>query len=65
MVTVCDRAHEELPCIGSLSLHWSVPDPAEANTMRAFEATYAAIEQRVSALAPLTRERAGRTRAHR
>jgi protein-tyrosine-phosphatase/DNA-binding transcriptional ArsR family regulator len=37
VVTVCDRAHEEVG--GDTSwLHWSIPDPAAAGTAAAFEA---------------------------
>lgn len=49
LITVCDRAHEEL---GGLDhLHWSVPDPAPAGTPEAFERAFAELEQRVATLA--------------
>lgn len=49
VVTVCDRAHEELT--GSDRwLHWSLPDPAEAGTAAAFDATADALEERIGAL---------------
>ncbi len=49
VVTVCDRAHEELP--GSDQwLHWSIPDPAEIGTAAAFHATVDALDERITAL---------------
>lgn len=49
VVTVCDRAHEELE--GSERwLHWSLPDPAEAGTAAAFDATIDALDERIAAL---------------
>lgn len=49
VVTVCDRAHEEL---GSRSaLHWSVPDPVPAGTAQAFDAAYDDLARRVGSLA--------------
>jgi protein-tyrosine-phosphatase/DNA-binding transcriptional ArsR family regulator len=49
VVAVCDNAHEELPDLPKL--HWSVPDPAPADTDDAFEAAYEAITERVERLA--------------
>lgn len=49
MVTVCDRAHEELEP-GDDWLHWSVPDPALAGTKPAFDATVAELASRIAAL---------------
>jgi len=50
VITVCDRAHEEL---GAQSrLHWSVPDPVAAGTKQAFEDAYRLLAQRVEDLAP-------------
>lgn len=51
VVTVCDRAHEELD--GSAQwLHWSIPDPAEDGRARAFSAAFAELESRIDALVP-------------
>lgn len=49
VITVCDRAHEELP---AGSVHWSVPDPVPACTDAAFEAAFADLTARVTRLAP-------------
>lgn len=52
IVTVCDRAHEELD--GSDAwLHWSIPDPAEAGTRAAFDATVTSLDERISTLSAL------------
>lgn len=60
VVAVCDSAHEELAAPGSGTshpvpsagrLHWSVPDPARADTDAAFEAAYQQITARVGRLA--------------
>jgi protein-tyrosine-phosphatase/DNA-binding MarR family transcriptional regulator len=53
VVTVCDRAYEELGRIEAPILHWSIPDPAETGTPSAFEAAFKAIQERVAGLAPL------------
>ena len=50
VITVCDRAHEELGELGWA--HWSVPDPVEVDADEAFEAAYAELATRVDALAP-------------
>jgi protein-tyrosine-phosphatase/DNA-binding HxlR family transcriptional regulator len=50
VVTVCDRAHEELEPPPDW-LHWSVPDPVEAGTPRAFDDALTELDRRVSALA--------------
>lgn len=50
VITVCDRAHEELGATGWA--HWSVPDPVPASTTAAFDAAYQDLVSRVSALAP-------------
>ncbi len=52
VVTVCDRAHEELPGAAD-RLHWSVPDPVPAGTKRAFDATVAELAERITAVARL------------
>lgn len=51
VVTVCDRAHEELET-GDDWLHWSVPDPVTVGTKAAFDATVAELDQRIDALVP-------------
>jgi protein-tyrosine-phosphatase len=52
VVAVCDNAHERLPAHPNRRLHWSVPDPATADTDDAFEAAYADIAERIDHLAP-------------
>lgn len=49
VITVCDRAHEE---IGSDQgwWHWSVPDPLQRATKRAFDATVADLRERIEAI---------------
>ncbi|WP_263731538.1 metalloregulator ArsR/SmtB family transcription factor [Cellulomonas sp. SG140] len=51
VVTVCDRAHEELPV--PADVHWSVPDPVRTGTAEAFDAALAELTGRVEHLAPL------------
>lgn len=46
VVTVCDRAHEELDP-GDDWLHWSVPDPVPTGTGAAFDATLTELRERV------------------
>lgn len=53
VVTVCDRAHEEL--VHPTALHWSVPDPVARGTEAAFDAAYEQLAARVSALEPRLR----------
>lgn len=48
VIAVCDRAYEDLD---SRPLHWSVPDPALAETAAAFEDAYADITGRITRLA--------------
>lgn len=49
IVTVCDRAHEE---IGARSrLHWSVPSPTRLATPKAFDESFDEISSRVANLA--------------
>ena len=49
VVTVCDRAHEELrPDAGWW--HWSIPDPVEAGTDEAFDAVVTDLDARISTL---------------
>lgn len=49
VVTVCDRAHEELAG-AERWLHWSIADPAATNTAAAFDATIDALDERIAAL---------------
>ena len=49
VVTVCDRAHEELGAAGAI--HWSVPDPVRVGTRAAFEAAFDDLDHRVTGLA--------------
>lgn len=50
VVTVCDRAHEELAAPEGW-LHWSVPDPVEAGTDAAFDTALAELDQRITTIA--------------
>lgn len=52
VVTVCDRAHEELGA-GEGWLHWSVPDPVAVGTKAAFEATVVELSDRIRAAVAL------------
>jgi ArsR family transcriptional regulator, arsenate/arsenite/antimonite-responsive transcriptional repressor / arsenate reductase (thioredoxin) len=49
VVTVCDRAHEELTP-GDTWLHWSVPDPVTNGSRAAFDATLAELRERIGVL---------------
>lgn len=58
VVTVCDRAHEELhhgssvaPSLAS-GLHWSIPDPVRIGDEAAFDAAFDELDQRIVRLAP-------------
>ncbi len=46
VVTVCDRAHEELDP-GDDWLHWSVPDPVAVGTKAAFDAALVELRDRI------------------
>ena len=49
VITVCDRAHEELtPAAGWW--HWSIPDPVELGTPAAFDAALADLDARITSL---------------
>jgi ArsR family transcriptional regulator, arsenate/arsenite/antimonite-responsive transcriptional repressor / arsenate reductase (thioredoxin) len=50
IVTVCDRAREELG--RQAAVHWSVPDPVPAGDPASFDAALAELSQRVTRLAP-------------
>ena len=49
VVTVCDRAHEELQP-GPDWWHWSIPDPVEAGTDAAFDAVITDLDARIATL---------------
>ena len=48
VVTVCDRAFEELGPLDTPQFHWSIPDPAEIGTDDAFELTYHTLNHRIA-----------------
>jgi ArsR family transcriptional regulator, arsenate/arsenite/antimonite-responsive transcriptional repressor / arsenate reductase (thioredoxin) len=50
VITVCDRAREQLG--PQAAVHWSVPDPVPAGDPADFDATLADLSQRVGRLAP-------------
>jgi protein-tyrosine-phosphatase/DNA-binding transcriptional ArsR family regulator len=50
VVTVCDRAHEELDLQPDW-VHWSIPDPVGVGTRAAFDATVSELRERIAALA--------------
>lgn len=61
VVTVCDRAHEELrPDPGWW--HWSIPDPVETGSDEAFDTVVADLDARISTLQPTSS--ADRTGGH-
>jgi protein-tyrosine-phosphatase/DNA-binding transcriptional ArsR family regulator len=49
VVTVCDRAHEELP-VDDAWLHWSIPDPVPSGTKTAFDRTLTELRDRIRGL---------------
>jgi ArsR family transcriptional regulator, arsenate/arsenite/antimonite-responsive transcriptional repressor / arsenate reductase (thioredoxin) len=49
VVTVCDRAHEEIDPEPDW-LHWSIPDPVPIGTSVAFDATVGELSERIAAL---------------
>jgi len=52
LIAVCDNAYEHLPSEQRPRLHWSIPDPASANTDAAFEAAYTELAGRIERLTP-------------
>jgi protein-tyrosine-phosphatase len=54
IITVCDRAHEELGPLAAL--HWSVPDPVPAGDPGSFDAALDDLSLRVGRLAPQVSE---------
>jgi protein-tyrosine-phosphatase len=51
VITVCDRAHEELNAPPDW-LHWSIADPVEVGRAQAFDAAVAELDSRITALTP-------------
>ena len=51
VITVCDRAHEELE--GRDWAHWSIPDPVPHGTESAFDAVLTDLADRVRRVAPI------------
>jgi len=49
VITVCDQSHDDL-ANPLARLHWSLPDPVEAGTPTAFEATYHELINRIQLL---------------
>jgi ArsR family transcriptional regulator, arsenate/arsenite/antimonite-responsive transcriptional repressor / arsenate reductase (thioredoxin) len=49
VVTVCDHAHEELDAPGDW-LHWSIPDPVDAGTRKAFDSALVELDERIIAV---------------
>jgi protein-tyrosine-phosphatase len=49
VITVCDRAHEEL-APGSTWWHWSTPDPVDEATPEAFDGALASLRDRIETL---------------
>lgn len=56
IVTVCDRAHEELDAPAEW-LHWSIRDPVEAGTGSAFDTALADLDDRITTIAVQVPER--------
>jgi ArsR family transcriptional regulator, arsenate/arsenite/antimonite-responsive transcriptional repressor / arsenate reductase (thioredoxin) len=52
IVTVCDRAHEELPPGPGRLLHWSLPDPALSSEADAYDIAAESLALRINALLP-------------
>ena len=52
VITVCDRAHEELDPDDSW-LHWSIPDPVAIGTKAAFDAALAELRIRIATVVAL------------
>jgi ArsR family transcriptional regulator, arsenate/arsenite/antimonite-responsive transcriptional repressor / arsenate reductase (thioredoxin) len=46
IITVCDQAHDELPA-SLRRLHWSLADPAEVGTVRAFNDAFTTLHERI------------------
>jgi hypothetical protein len=50
LITVCDAAQEELEHPAHRRLHWSVPDPTEADSPMSFTATITELTNRIATL---------------
>lgn len=61
VITVCDRAHDDLGAGGSERLHWSVPDPAASGVSRDFESVFRRIDERIRAITASTAAEPRRT----
>jgi protein-tyrosine-phosphatase/DNA-binding HxlR family transcriptional regulator len=57
VVTVCDRAHEELARAGWRQLHWSIPDPVTVGRQKAFDATVEELRRRVELVGRIVQPR--------
>lgn len=55
VVTVCDRAHEELES-GTAWRHWSIPDPVGARSRSAFDSAMRRIDEHLRIIRNLTLE---------
>ena len=51
VISVCDRARESDPPKARRTLHWSIPDPVDAATLRSFRTAFTEITHRVDRLA--------------
>lgn len=56
LVTVCDRAYEELAPDRAAVAHWSVPDPVPVDAPDAFAAAAGDLDRRVTTVGPTPRE---------
>jgi protein-tyrosine-phosphatase len=54
IVTVCDRANEELEPSAVPRMHWSIPDPAEVGTLEVFSQVFQVLDQRINVLSERT-----------
>jgi protein-tyrosine-phosphatase len=50
IITVCDRAYEELDPPADW-LHWSIPDPVDVGSKRAFDAALSELDDRITTIA--------------
>lgn len=53
IVTVCDRAHEELEPVAVTTWHWSLPDPADPNPEIDFDEVVTELARRIGHLTDL------------
>lgn len=54
VITVCDRAHDDLGAGSSARLHWSVPDPATSGSLPDFESAFRQLDERIGAIVSST-----------